>query len=85
MKKIEEPIHTDNQESKKLLIKQCHCCGHVQENTYELDRCSSCQKSYLPLKYFEKIHDIHNNFTELFSKADELDENDLIKGLLVLW
>ena len=85
MKKDEEKSLYTPQESKKLLIKQCHCCGHLQEDIKELDRCSKCQKSYLPLKYFEKIHDVHQNYSELFSYADELEENDLIKGLIVLW
>lgn len=85
MKKSEEQIHSEYSESKKLLIKQCHCCAHIQETAIELERCTQCQKSFLPLKYFEKIHDTYQNYTQLFSAAEELEEKDLIKGLIVLW
>ena len=85
MKKTEEQTYSEHSESKKLLIKQCHCCSHIQETATELARCSQCLKSFLPLKYFEKIHDTCQNYVELFSAAEELEEKDLIKGLIVLW
>lgn len=72
-------------DDKKLLYKQCHCCGYVHESEKEVERCLKCQKSFLPLKYFEKIHDHHQNFSELFSQVEELEEKDIIKGLIVLW
>lgn len=75
----------DHSSDKKLLIKQCHCCGYVHECTHEIERCSECQKSFLPLKYFQKIHDHHQNYSDLFSSVDEIEESDLIKGLFVLW
>jgi hypothetical protein len=85
MKKEAEHSHIEYTESKKLFIKQCHSCGKIEEHTKEIERCSYCSKSFLPLKYFEKIHDVHQQYSELFSSADEIEEKDLIKGLIVLW
>lgn len=45
-----------------------------------------CNKAFLPLRYFEKIH-AHKEikFEKHFSLTEELEEEDLIKGLFVLW
>jgi hypothetical protein len=85
MKKNDVPINPSVSEKGKSLIKLCHSCGHVHEAIAEIERCFQCKKSFLPAKYFEKIHDIHQSYQQLFSKADELDEKDLIKGLMILW
>jgi hypothetical protein len=78
-------IESSGKECAKKIIKQCHCCGHIHEETYEVERCHSCKKSFLPIKYFEKIHDHHQNYSDLFSRVEEIEEKDLIKGLIVLW
>ena len=72
--------------SAKLLIKKCHVCGQVTEAPEEQQKCLSCGKSFLPLNYFTKIHD-HSDakFKELFAECHELSEDDLIKGLYVIW
>jgi len=75
----------ESERHERIIVKSCHCCGHSQADVKEVERCEKCFKSFLPLKYFEKIHDVHQNFSDLFSEADELSEMDLIKGLTVLW
>ena len=70
----------------KLLIKKCHVCGQVTESTTELEKCVSCGKAFLPLNYFVKIHDHKEiKFSELFAESHEIHEEELIKGLYVLW
>jgi|GEM_PF-422084 hypothetical protein len=72
----------------KLIFKVCHACGHCNESQIEPERCQKCQKAFLPLNYFEKIHaqgDKSEKFHDLFESSDALDEKDLIKGLYVLW
>lgn len=71
--------------SKNEIFRLCHRCHHVNASTCEIQRCEKCQKSFLPLKYFQKIHDVSHDYTELFSTAQELEEDDLIKGVTVLW
>lgn len=67
-------------------IRKCHVCGHVAESQEELKQCVQCQKSFLPLNYFDKIHAKNEReFENLFSPSDELHEDDVIKGLMVLW
>ena len=69
-----------------LIIKKCHICGHISESQRELEQCGNCQKSFLPLNYFGKIHAKNEEeFQELFSHSREIHEEDLIKGLIVLW
>ncbi len=75
----------NNGMSRKIIIKQCHICNHVIETLNEPQRCPKCQKSYLPLNYFHKIHSHEPQIEELFSSSDELLEEELIKGLYVLW
>ena len=70
----------------KLLIKKCHVCGQVTESMTELDKCVGCGKAFLPLNYFTKIHDHKEaKFIELFAESHELHEDELVKGLYVLW
>ena len=70
----------------KLLIRACHCCSKITESYQEIERCSHCEKSFLPLRYFEKIHDFKGeSWKKHFSSAEDLEELDLIKGLFVLW
>ncbi|MDH4467589.1 MAG: hypothetical protein QE271_05980 [Bacteriovoracaceae bacterium] len=73
------------QSGKNKLIRLCHRCGKCHETEVELERCPHCQKSFLPSLYFQKIHDEHQKYQELFSHAQEIQESDLIKGVAVLW
>ena len=69
-----------------LIIKKSHVCGHLSESSSELERCLKCSKAFLPLKYFVKVHEqTGEKYQELFSSSDELAEDDLAKGLYVLW
>ncbi len=71
---------------KKSLFKVCHACGHCFETPVEPDKCLKCQKAFLPLQYFDKIHQSKSEkFHLLFEKSDDLDEETFIKGLYVLW
>ena len=70
----------------KVIIKKCHVCGQVSETTAEIERCIKCNKAFLPLKYFMKVHEQEDSkLKDLFASSDELDEKDLIKGIYVLW
>lgn len=70
----------------KALIRVCHSCLKVNESFQELQRCQHCSKSFLPLRYFDKIHnDKEQKWENNFSFSDQLAEEDLIKGLFVLW
>lgn len=70
----------------KLLIRACHACLKINESLHELERCSHCNKAFLPLNYFEKIHtDKAQKWSSHFSSTEDIAEEDLIKGLFVLW
>jgi hypothetical protein len=70
----------------KTLIRVCHSCTKINESSRELERCAHCNKSFLPLRYFEKIQsDKAAKWEAHFSSTDMIDEEDLIKGLFVLW
>jgi len=78
-------------QNSKLLIRKCHVCGQMIESVVEQEKCSCCGKYFLPLNYFQKIHD-HNdseqkstNYQDLFAESHELDQDDLVKGLYILW
>lgn len=75
----------DRLKQDKLIIKLCHKCGHCNASEAELERCQKCAKAFLPLNYFEKVHAKGEKFQELFEDSDNLEEDDLIKGLYVLW
>lgn len=68
------------------LVKKCHICGEITERSEEIKRCPNCKKSFLPLNYFNKVHAKNTEeFHHLFVEARELHEEDLIKGIYVLW
>lgn len=70
----------------KLLIKKCHVCGHVMESAQEVQKCQKCKKSFLPVNYFSKVHSkSQSDYEQLFAYGHEMHEEDLIKGLTVLW
>jgi hypothetical protein len=79
-------ISPSKQTKTKTVIRKCHCCGQVTETQSEIQKCVSCGKSFLPVNYFDKIHgDKEYKFDELFDKANEMEEEALIKGLFVIW
>ena len=70
----------------KLIIRRCHLCDQVNESYSEIQKCGDCNKSFLPLNYFGKVHaKTPHEFKNLFENASDLNENDLIKGLFVIW
>jgi hypothetical protein len=78
--------NTETRAKEKLLIRACHSCAKINEAEKELERCAHCSKAFLPLNYFEKIHAFKSSpWQNHFSPADLLDDEDLIKGLFVLW
>jgi len=77
---------TNKETNGKLIIKKCHDCGHIMESGQELQKCSKCKKSFLPVNYFSKVHSkSQKDFDQLFAYGHEIHEEDLIKGLTVLW
>lgn len=77
---------TYKQAKAKLLIRACHACFKISEAPKELERCTHCGKSFLPLNYFEKIHALKGSaWDKHFSGVENLADEDLIKGLFVLW
>lgn len=76
----------ESQAKEKTLIRVCHACSKLNESYIELERCTHCKKAFLPLRYFEKIHQCKDmKWENHFSPTDQLEEEDLIKGLFVLW
>jgi hypothetical protein len=74
------------QKKGKLLIKKCHVCGVLSESFKEEQKCKGCKKSFLPSNYFGKVHAKNSKeFHELFSMSDDMHDEDMIKGLSVLW
>jgi hypothetical protein len=72
--------------SDKVVVKKCHMCGQIMESTKEIMRCIKCSKSFLPHNYFGKVHAKNStDFEKLFSSAVDLHDDDLIKGITVLW
>ncbi len=69
----------------KSLIKKCHVCLELNESVKEIERCQKCRKAFLPLNYFSKIHLDDGDYESLFSEVDELQDEDLIKGIYVIW
>lgn len=69
-----------------MIIRKCHKCGQVTESHSEIEKCVKCQKSFLPLNYFDKIHSKeYTHLDGLFASSQDLEEEDLIKGIFVLW
>jgi hypothetical protein len=78
--------NTEAKSKEKLLIRACHTCLKINESQQEQERCMHCNKAFLPLRYFEKIH--HGKeakWENNFSSTEQLDEEDLIRGIFVLW
>jgi len=72
--------------SDQIIIRKCHMCGYLIETSIEASKCPHCQKSFLPLNYFGKVHAKNSkDYQNLFAKPEELCDEDLIKGLTVLW
>ncbi|MDA8792297.1 hypothetical protein N9N67_03575 [Bacteriovoracaceae bacterium] len=69
----------------KIIIKVCHVCYRLNESYKEPLKCQHCHKSFLPLNYFYKVHDQSIRHEELFAEGHELHEEDLVKGIYVLW
>ncbi len=70
----------------KLIVKKCHLCGHIMESFEEIKKCGQCKKSFLPSNYFAKIHSKNSaEYDHLFAAGHEMHEDELIKGLTVLW
>lgn len=70
----------------RVIIKKCHVCGQIHETTTELQKCVKCNKAFLPLNYFGKVHATNEKeYESLFAQSHELDEQDLILGIYVLW
>jgi len=79
-------LQTSKAKKEKTLIRKCHQCGQVIESAVESQKCVKCGKSFLPLNYFAKIHDDENyNYDDLFAQSHDIYEEDLIKGIYVLW
>ena len=73
-------------ENTQVIVKKCHVCGHINEGEEEMKQCGHCKKSFLPLNYFGKIHNgSSEGLAQLFCRAHELTEDDIIRGLYVLW
>lgn len=72
--------------NEKVIVKKCHICGHISEGHQEPSKCTKCKKSFLPVNYFSKVHSKANkDYDKLFALSHDLHEEDLIKGLTVLW
>ena len=70
----------------RIVIKKCHLCGHMNEGFEEPKRCKCCNKAFLPANYFSKIHAKNSEaYSQLFLSSDDMHDEDLIKGLSVLW
>lgn len=69
------------------LIRVCHICLKLNESPNEIEKCAHCQKSFLPLRYFDKIHSqaSKSNWSSHFSSIEDIDDKDLILGLFVKW
>ena len=70
---------------KKVLIKKCHICGHLNESTAEPERCVNCKKAFLPSQYFSKVHSKQQ--AERYNSVEELEQSKtpLVKGINVIW
>jgi hypothetical protein len=56
------------------------------ESVKEIKKCEKCKKSFLPIGYFVKRQAINSHeFNALFSSGEDLHEEDLVKGIYVIW
>lgn len=70
----------------QTLIRMCHMCLKLNEAASEIEKCHHCHKSFLPLRYFDKIHaKSQGNWSSHFDSIDDIDSKDLICGLFVMW
>jgi hypothetical protein len=68
------------------VIRKCHHCGEILESNKEIEKCSCCKKSFLPSNYFGKVHAKNSReYQDLYLDAAELQSDDLIRGISVLW
>jgi hypothetical protein len=75
-----------NRVKNKIIIKKCHMCGHVMESKSEIKKCDKCKKSFLPSNYLGKVKAKNSrDYQNQFSNVEEIYEDDLIKGINVLW
>lgn len=70
----------------RVIIKKCHSCSLIVESHKEQEKCCGCNKSFLPLNYFDKVHQNKKQaLSELYADSGDIHEEDVIKGLYVLW
>lgn len=75
-----------NKHQTKLLIRSCHLCGHVNESECEIERCSKCRKHFLPFSYAGMQTPLNSQqYQAIFKDISDLGEEDVIKGIGVLW
>lgn len=77
-------MYSSKTKHKRILLRKCHFCEHINESHHELEECQKCSEAFLPLRYMEKIHQDRGGIT-LYEKSQAIDEKDIIKGLYVLW
>lgn len=83
---MRKPAYETTFSSKTMIIKKCHVCGHLNEGHREMENCKKCSKGFLPLNYFSKVHaKTSEEYKNLFAESHELQPDDIIKGLYVLW
>lgn len=76
----------DQQKKSKIIIRKCHMCGHIMGQEKEPQKCEQCKKSFLPFNYFSKIHSKSNSdYEKLYSYGHEIHEEEMVKGLTVIW
>jgi hypothetical protein len=76
--------HKKNSKRKKVIIKKCLHCEHINESFVELERCKKCKKSHLPSQYFNKIH-LNEDFKDLYEDAEEIEQKQFLKGIDIIW
>jgi len=74
------------EKTQSTVIKKCHHCGEIIESSKEIEKCHCCSKGFLPSNYFGKVHAKNTQeYRQLYLNASDLHQDDLIKGLAVLW
>ena len=77
---------TENKKNDQVYIKKCHMCGEIMESKSEIKKCCKCHKSFLPTNYFFQVTPKTTlEFDQLFKNSKDLNEEDLIKGINVIW
>ena len=76
----------DQIKNNKLIIKKCHVCGQITASYQEPQKCTGCKQAFLPVNYFSKVHSKSQaDYHKLFAYGHEINEDDIIKGLTVIW